>query len=248
MSDAESSSESNKTPFSLFSRIWRDYPVLSTTANVAGSYYKTLKGYNSYSKRVLETAENYALPIAQASLEKLDDYIHKPLVEGVLSKVDAFGNHQLDKIEGGYLRIKEVGPKTVHTVGNALHGTRVEGVLIKTVVILDSVVDVLFPDTSDTQDEDSASAEKSSDGATRDGQDEKASLIDVTTPVYRKIKSRISKESLRKVPTHTYEGVKSLANRNIEKVPHLSHSVHLIQSTSNYLLNITHITAQKVQA
>jgi len=218
--------------------------VLHNTANVAGSYYNSLKAYNSYSRRVLETAETYAIPIAHASWEKLDATIHQPLVEGVLSRVDAFGNHQLDKIEEGIHKVKDVAPKTIHTVENALHGTKVEGVLIKGVVMLDHVVDVLFPaDSSSTADssnsddnkkESSAGPSGSDDDNYDDSEDEDVSLMDVSAPVYNKMKSRISMDSMWKLPTHTYEGVKLLANHNVNQC------ANLIQSTSNYLLSMTH--------
>jgi hypothetical protein len=178
--------------------------VLHNTTAIAGSYYHNLKSYSQYSKRALETVEEYAVPLAHASFTTLDTYSRQPLIEGLLTRADAFGNQQLDKIEEGIHKIKETAPKALQSVESKLHGTKIEGVLIRTITQLDHAVDVLFPETKEAQAQEEATSDQQDVDSTT------ASIIEASAPVYNKMRTRISKESVLRLPAH----LKILANQH----------------------------------
>jgi len=195
-------------PRAVFSRVW-NYPIVHYAVGTASSYYTYAKTYHQYSQRVFEIAESYVQPVAAVSLAKLEEYTHQPLVEGIINRADAFGCQQLDKIEERIHNIKEFGPKTFHTV---IHGTKVESVLIKTVSIVDNVVDALLPPVKD---DNSAAADNSAEGSDDpEIRENGVSLVEVTGPVIHKLKTRVSKKSVLRLPLQTYSGLHGLAVQN----------------------------------
>jgi len=240
--------------YSLVSRIW-GYPFVHYAADTAGEYYNYVKSYNSYSKKVFDVAESYATPIVSASLTKLDELSHKPLVEGMVVRADTFGCQQLDRIEEGIHKIKEVPPIALKNMENAIHGSKVEKLLIKTVGVLDNVVDALLPQEGDedTQVSHDDEEEENGDmltveyeeGESADG-DENVTIMTATAPVLRKLRTRVSKKSVLRLPIRTYSGLKSLATRNKDSLPHLADQyVKMLRSASSYILATKQATQQK---
>jgi len=225
----------------LFSRIW-GYPLVHYAVGTAGDYYNYAKAYNQYSKRAFETAESYAQPLAVASWTKLEEYSHQPIVEGIITRADAYGCQQLDKIEETIHNIKESAPKKLQAVENVIHGSRVEVVLIKTVSLLDNVVDALLPPT---EAEDEASASGSDDGAQSESSENNGTLIEVTGPVIHKLRARVSKESVLRLPGKTYNELYGLALRKSNSLPQLTPYINLLKSASTYILATKQATQQK---
>jgi len=85
------------------------YPVVQSVCQGAKSVYKKTKDHNPYLKATLEKAENTTLFYVQPLITKMEQ---QPL----LTRVDEFGCTQLDKIEGGLEKIKEIIESGVRNV------------------------------------------------------------------------------------------------------------------------------------
>jgi len=205
------------------------YPVVNYVSGTVKNCYSYAKESNSYVKAGLETAENISQPL----LTKIEEYSHQPTIESLLHKVDQFGCNQLDKIESGGKQIKEtyevIKPKTyqgLENVATKIHGTTVETVLFKTVDAVDVVVDSLLP-------ADPAESEEETETT------EDPNIIDKTSPVIRKLKKRVSKDSVKHLPSQTYSVTKDIIFRNADANPHLHYCIGVLSTAALKVHNVS---------
>jgi len=199
-----------------------------TSSLLAG--YSYAKHCNSFVKAGLETAEYYSQPL----LHKLDEYSHQPPMESLLHRVDQYGCRQLDKIESRGKHLKEtyevIKPKTIQSlenVANKIHGTPVETALLKTVGVVDVVVDSLLPpDPSEHAPEESTASDDQT-------------IIDRTAPVINKLKSRINKDSLKRLPSQTYAVSKDFIFRNADAIPQLHYCVGMLSTAAHRVHDVS---------
>jgi hypothetical protein len=187
-------------------------------------YYDYAKESNSFVKAGLQTAENYSQPV----LHKLEEYSHQPSIESLLHKVDQFGCRQLDKVEAGGHHLKEtydvLKPKTLQTlenVANRIHGTPIEVALLKTVGAVDVVVDSLLP--PDPEEPADVSEVPSDD----------PNVLDRATPVIKKLKTRVSKDSIKRLPSQTYTVSKDIIFRNADAIPHVHYCIGVLNTAAH---------------
>lgn len=213
----------------LVTRVF-SYSLVNYFASTVQSYYGYAKQSNSYVKAGLETAESYTHPI----LHKLEEYSHQPTIESLIHKVDQYGCKQLDKIEAGGKQIKDtyevIKPKTIQSlenVANKIHRTPVETALLKTVGVMDVVVDSLLPP-------DPAEPVEVASTGTDD-----PNIIDRTAPVIHKLKTRVNKESIKRLPSQTFTVSKDIIFRNADAVPQLHYCIGVLSTTAHRVRDVS---------
>jgi len=208
-----------------------EYPVVEYATGTATDCYKYAKSYNDYSKKAFEAAESYGQPLASASWAKIEEYSRAPAFEGIINKADTFGNQQLDKLESTIHTIREEAPKRYQAFEQSIQGTAVEGALVKTVGIIDNVVDAILPANEEESQEEEPS------------QTDAQSLSDAASPVIKKLKNRVSKKSVLNIPAQTYNVACTAALRSAND-QYKNYST-LLQSASSYILSTKQVTIQK---
>lgn len=170
------------------------YSLVQHASDTVKSYYSTAKESNSYVKASLETVEQYS----QNILHKAEEYSHQPTINNVLHKLDGYGCKQLDKIENGSNQLKQTyevyKPKTIQSldgIANKIHGTTVEVGLLKTISLVDTLVDSLFPPAP-------------SEPAEVSRVPEDPNVVARTTPVINKLFERVSTGSIKQLPARSY--------------------------------------------
>jgi len=204
------------------------YSLVAYVSDTLKNCYSYAKHSNNYVKAGLEAAEGYSQPV----LWKLEEYSHQPTIESFLHKVDQYGCKQLDKIESGGKQLKEtyeiIRPKTIQsleTVANKIHGTPVEMVLLKTVDVVDAVVDSLLP--PDPEESAEVSMIPTND----------PNLLDRTSPLIKKLRNRVSKDSIKRLPAQTYQVSKDFIFRNTDAVPHLNYCIGVLSTAAHKIHN-----------
>lgn len=240
--------QQTSTPQSL-TRVW-NYPLVQHLAGTAVGCYNYAKSYNAYSERVLATAELYSQPVLAATIQKIEEYSHTPTVEALVTKADALACHQLDRAEGTYTNIKEAAPKALQAAENLIQGTRAETVLVKTVHVLDSVVDALLPPPptqsdkieggGEAEDEDVIieDVEEYSDDASEasgSGENSQGLIVGLAGPVLHKLRTRVSRDAVLRVPSNTYNQIRFLADTYAEVFPILKNCLQTVDAVQAHL-------------
>jgi len=204
------------------------YSLVNYVSGTVMDYYSYAKESNSLVKKSLETAESISLPI----IARLDEYSQQPIINNIISNVDSFSCRQLDKIESRAGAIKEATVGTAEVVATKIHGSKVELLIIKTVDVVDNIVDSLLPPQGDEEPE-----------ALVD-----PNVIERATPVFKKLTSRISKDSLKNLPAQTCHEVKDLVFRNAETVPQVQLCIGLLITASHKILEAKETTQQAAKS
>lgn len=201
------------------------YPAVHYVSDTVKDYYAHAKASNSYVKAGLETAENCSQPI----MHKLGEYSHQPTIDSLLNRVDQFGCKQLDKIEYGGKQLKQtyetVKPKTLQSLdnmANKIHGTSVEAVLLKTASFVDVVVESLLPPDP-------------AEPAEISNIPDNPNFLERTTPIFNKLQERISKDSIRHLPSQTYRVSRDFLFRGADAIPQLNYCIGLLTTAAHKL-------------
>jgi len=217
--------QDNDQRFVFFSRFSR-YPLVHYLSETAKDYYFYAKESNIIVKKGLDTAESISQPI----ISKLDEYSRQPLIENIIYSVDFYSCKQLDRVENTAQVLKGTTFDTVEKVAEKIHHTPVESLLIKTVDVVDNIVDSLLP----PQDDEEPDAEVLND----------PNVVERTAPVFRKLTTRVSKDSIKRLPAQTYNEVKDLVFRNTETIPQVQFCIGLLSTASHKVLDAKESTQQ----
>jgi len=209
--------------FLLVHRI-ASYSLVNYFSDTVKDYYAYAKECNSLVKMSLETAESLSLPI----IAKLDECSQLPIINNIISSVDSISCKQLDKIENSAYAIKDTTVSTAEMVADKIHGTMVESLIIKSVDVVDNIVDSLLPPKDDEEPE-----------ALVD-----PNVIERATPVIKKLTTRVSKDSLINLPAQTCYEVKDLVFRNAETIPQVQLCIGLLINASHKVKEVRESTQQ----
>jgi len=115
----------------------------------------------------------------------------------------------------------------LENVATKIHGTTVETVLFKTVGAVDVVVDSLLP-------ADPAQPEDDTHATTDD-----PNIIDKTSPVIHKLKTRVSKDSIKHLPVQTYTVTKDIIFRNADANPQIHYCIGVLSTAAHRVHNVS---------